>query len=340
MNIQNYPIRGRDKNKLQHVQTAKNPQPVKQTERPSPITSFIYKQFKVPVSLATTSKYRAKERPQSAFAGNRPTHSSEGRKMDIKHTTMLTNLAASYYEKFHLNQGTNDRNAKSKVRPWTGKGRLNENVINAALNKLKILESATDNRNRNDSDFVCIKKSGLCSDSDDSFSTSQFDNLEFEGDYHPFRCKSLHNRRTPEKTERSTSFTVNNTIEVATLTDFEGTTKTPAKSAIPIKRGTTKTTGPQSLEQKIKHIVDEVSGLEDEIANFSGLVSDDRDYIFMEEVMMRNLIKLDNLNIDNMDSRMLRKQAIQLIQKLMNRLQQKLHDNIDLDISQSQKVKC
>ncbi|KAF5288550.1 hypothetical protein FQR65_LT12003 [Abscondita terminalis] len=107
------------------------------------------------------------------------------------------------------------------------------------------------------------------------------------------------------------------------------------KSSIPIKCLKSTNRSITDALQKIKFILEEVKELEDEISMFDGSSTDHRDYVYMEEVMMRNLIKLDNLETSNNEIvRIERKQAIQFIQSSMNRLQRKLIENqtnIDLD---------
>ncbi|KAK4874870.1 hypothetical protein RN001_014230 [Aquatica leii] len=100
------------------------------------------------------------------------------------------------------------------------------------------------------------------------------------------------------------------------------------KSSIPVKRQKSSSREIVNSLQKIKFILEEIKELDDEIQVFIGASVDHRDYVYMDEVMIRNLIKLDNLETCNNDLvRVKRKEAIQFIQSSMNRLQKKLLEN-------------
>lgn len=80
--------------------------------------------------------------------------------------------------------------------------------------------------------------------------------------------------------------------------------------------------------QKIDDIIREAELLRQQVENFSGSSTDDRDYIYLEEMLIRSTLRLDNIDVGGDENiKQQRKKAIQYIQKLMKILDIRLKEN-------------
>ncbi|KAK4874869.1 hypothetical protein RN001_014229 [Aquatica leii] len=78
----------------------------------------------------------------------------------------------------------------------------------------------------------------------------------------------------------------------------------------------------------IKSVLDSVEELRQQVENFSGSSIDDKDYKYLDEMMIRDLVTLDDLHSEgNIMIQQERRRAVQYIQKLMNVLDAKLREN-------------
>ncbi|KAB0793653.1 hypothetical protein PPYR_13273 [Photinus pyralis] len=80
--------------------------------------------------------------------------------------------------------------------------------------------------------------------------------------------------------------------------------------------------------KSINTITNGIENLRERIEHFSGCSTDDRDYKYLEEMLLTGLVELDQLDTnDNIMLRQERKRAVQFIQKFMKMLDARLTEN-------------
>lgn len=80
----------------------------------------------------------------------------------------------------------------------------------------------------------------------------------------------------------------------------------------------------------INTVTAEIEALKKQIENFSGCSKDDKEYIYLEEMMMRAMVKLDCIETEgNLTVKQERKRGVQYIQKLMRLLDMRLKENMN-----------
>lgn len=87
----------------------------------------------------------------------------------------------------------------------------------------------------------------------------------------------------------------------------------------------------QTVEERAFEIIDgvmnAVKALEETVKNFKGMKSD-KDYKYIEEMLTRNLLKLDSVDADGHDNiRLARKNAVRMIEAALDLLELKAHAN-------------
>ncbi|KAF5284384.1 hypothetical protein FQA39_LY17059 [Lamprigera yunnana] len=382
----------------------------KKSKSMSSAPSFKHRYLKTPICSITDAKRRNEYHIPKAGSSFNATVSSDykwNNQMDIRRTTMLTNLASSYYEKFNSKSSPLDlkvRNTPKLPKKW--RKEESENMLDMAIHKIKVRASILENERKKKNTLIAIKnkindnssRPKLLSNSSkfdlinndvqiDKEQSLAKDKLHFRGSSSNSyvdaneETKAFLNKKLKitsrlhlksderQSIDRSTSCMIVNeikqsvmdrskslqcsyvddievihkgtspsdTLVVKNVTKTKSSTKT-LKSSIPVKCKACSFSSEykdyskyiRNALQKIEFVKEEVHKLQEEINLFLGVSIDNEDYIYMNEVMMRNLIKLDNLDTHcNEIVRAKRKEAIQYIQINMHHLQDKLIFNQD-----------
>lgn len=132
------------------------------------------------------------------------------------------------------------------------------------------------------------------------------------------------NNSNTNKFGNSTSPVVNNDIDFAQQEHQQQTSHVQANQKQSDQRGS-------SVLDKINSIKHDVSNYLQEIIKFDGISAKSKDYRYLDEMLTRCMLNLDNIDCsDSKELRLMRKSTIKLVDKASDVLQRKLQINCDI----------